>query len=121
MLTRQQLGAQGERAAADHLRQLGYRVLARNYRCPLGELDLVAQDGPETVFVEVKSRRAGRDDLAPEESVSPSKVGRLARLAERYLVDQGKPEALWRIDVVAVILESSGRVQRIEHLRNAIY
>jgi putative endonuclease len=121
VLTRQELGARGERAAADHLRRLGYRLLATNYRCALGELDLIAQDGPETVFVEVKARRSGPDDLAPEESVTPAKAARLARLAEVFLVERGKPEALWRIDVVAVILEPSGLVRRIEHLRNAVY
>lgn len=120
MTDRQQLGSRGEGLAAAYLARQGYRVLARNHRGSLGELDLVVQDGPETVFVEVKTR-VGRSDTAPEESVSPSKVARLARLAEAYLADQHREEAMWRIDVVAVLLDRDGRLVRLDHLRNAVY
>ena len=120
MPDRKQLGDRGEQMAADYLARQGYRVLTRNHRGPLGELDLVAQDGPETVFVEVKTR-VGRSDVAPEESVSPSKVARLTRLAEAYLADRRREEAMWRIDVIAVLLDAEGRLVRLDHLRNAVY
>ena len=120
MLSRQELGARGEALAAAHLQRAGYRLLRRNHRTNLGELDLVCQDGPELVFVEVKTRIGGRESR-PEESVDPRKVRQLARLAEAYLAAEGQEEAMWRIDVVAVVLDSGGRQQRLEHLRNAVY
>ena len=120
MSARKELGARGEVLAADYLAGLGYRVLGRNHRTALGELDLVVQDGPELVFVEVKTRIGGRQ-VAPEESVSPAKVARLARLAEAYLVDRRREDAMWRIDVVAVLLDTTGRLLRLDHLRNAVY
>lgn len=120
MTGRKQLGDRGEALAADYLTGQGYRVLARNHRTSLGELDLVAQDGAELVFVEVKTR-VGRADTAPEESVGPAKVTRLARLAEAYLADRRREDAMWRIDVVAVLLDRDGRLVRLDHLRNAVY
>ena len=80
MLSRKELGLRGESLAADYLAGQGYRLLARNHRTPLGELDLIARDGPELVFVEVKTRIGG-EQTAPEESVNWSKAERLARLA----------------------------------------
>lgn len=120
MLTRKELGLLGENLAAEYLAGQGYRVLRRNYRNSLGELDLILQDGAETVFVEVKTRVGGLG-ARPEESVSPAKVGRLARLAESYLVAARHEDAMWRIDVVAVVLDPAGRLRRLEHLRNAVY
>jgi putative endonuclease len=117
---RKLLGTRGETLAAEYLARQGYRVLARNHRTSLGELDVVAQDGPEMVFVEVKTR-VGRFEVAPEESVSPAKVARLTRLAEAYLADRRREDAMWRIDVVAVLLDSNGRLVRLDHLRNAVY
>ena len=114
------LGKRGEELAAVELRRQGYRMLARNLRTPLGELDLVCQDGPEIVFVEVKARRAGGLS-APEESVGGAKLQRLTRLAEAYLVSTGREAAMWRIDVVAIELAQDGRITRFEHYRNAAY
>jgi putative endonuclease len=119
-LTRKQLGGRGEELAARYLQRLGYRLLARNYRTVLGELDLIAQDGPEVVFVEVKTRM-GADQSHPEESVNPAKVERLARLAESYLAAKRREETLWRIDVVAVVVDRNGELRRLDHLRNAVY
>jgi putative endonuclease len=120
MLDSKALGARGEELAARHLTDQGYRLLARNHRTRLGELDIVAEDGPEVVFVEVKTR-LGSPDQVPEESVSVAKVRRLARLAEAYLAATERQERMWRIDVVAVILDRSGALRRLDHLRNAVY
>jgi putative endonuclease len=119
-LTRKELAQLGEDLAARHLTRHGFRILARNFRIPRGELDLIAQDGPELVFIEVKSRIGGAESR-PEEAVNARKVVRLARLAEAYLAKSGREDAMWRIDVVAVVLDSSGRLVRLEHLRNAVY
>src|SRR5215208_1563610 len=99
MLSRRQLGDRGEELAARYLAQQGYRVLARNHRTSFGELDLVAEDGAEIVFVEVKTR-FGTLETMPQESVNPRKVDRLTRLAEAFLAARGRENAMWRIDVV---------------------
>lgn len=120
MLTGKRLGALGERLADEYLRRQGYRIRARNYRTALGEIDIVAEDGDEIVFVEVKTR-LGSPSLTPEESVTPSKVGRLERLAEAYLMAEGLEERMCRIDVVAIVLDSMGRLLRLDHFRDAVY
>lgn len=120
MLGNRDLGRLGEALAAAHLGRQGYRVLARNARTALGELDLVCEDGPEVVFVEVKCRRAGGSS-SPEDSVGRVKLARLARLAEEYLVRSGRESAMWRIDLVAIELDRQGGLVRLEHHRNAGY
>lgn len=118
MNRRQVVGTRGEQIAARFLERAGVRILARNCRSAIGELDLVAQEGDEIVFVEVKTR-VGGSDLAPDESVTASKLHRLGRLAERYLATEGKQDSPWRVDVIAVVLDPSGRVGRVEHVRGA--
>lgn len=103
----------GEVLAAALLTLKGYRIQARNWRCPLGEVDLVVRRGDTVVFVEVKtriSRRAG----APEEAVTKAKRARLRRLAELYLSRFRQAHYGCRFDVVAVDL---GRFPpRLRHL-----
>ena len=118
MSRRQALGTRGEELAAAFLTRAGLEVVARNYRSRLGEIDLVARDGDELVFVEVKAR-VGGVETAPDAAVSAAKLERLGRLAERYLADVGTPEQPWRVDVVAVVLDERGAVRRIDHLRGA--
>lgn len=106
------LGARGEAAAAGFLERLGYRIVARNVRAPIGrtragalvrgELDIVAFDGDTLVFVEVKTRTS--DALAePESAVTQSKRRRLIRTARRYRRLVGPFEAPFRFDVVGVV------------------
>ncbi|MCC7104810.1 MAG: YraN family protein [Chloroflexi bacterium] len=114
------LGQLGEDLAARHLEGLGYRLLGRNVRSSLGELDLVFRERDEVVFVEVKARRSLLG-IAPEEKVDRRKIERLARLAEAYLAERGLEESAWRIDVVAVVLDAQGRVQRLQHYKYAVY
>ena len=115
---RQGLGRRGEILAARHLEALGMRVLERNVRLPGGEIDLVAQEADELVFVEVKAR-IGDPETAPDVAVTAAKLERLGRLAEAYVERAGSPDRDWRVDVVAVVLERSGRVVRIDHLPGA--
>ena len=110
------LGGRGEALAADFLRRAGLQIVARNYRSSLGELDLVARDGDETVFVEVKTR-VGGPGTAPDVAVTATKLERLARLAEVYLAREGSADAPWRVDVVAIVLGGRGEVRTIDHLR----
>lgn len=115
---RRALGRLAEDLAAAHLQGLGWTILARNWRRRAGELDLVARDGPILVFVEVRSRKARSRGGSPEESVGWDKRRRLRLLAELYL--QEHPwKGPCRIDVVAVVLDSAGKVERLDHYRDA--
>ena len=112
-------GRKGEAVAAEHLRRIGYRIVDTNYRCRLGEVDIVAEEDGELVFVEVRSRVSGTGGV-PEESIDRHKRERLRRLAESYL--QSHPERAFhcRVDVVAVEFSPSGVPQRIELIKNAV-
>ena len=116
MDARKTMGRRGEDRAARALEDGGCRIVARNYACALGEIDLVAMDGPTWVFVEVKARRSGRFG-GPLEGVTAAKQERLARLAEHYLSVQGIADAPVRFDVVGIDL--SGPSPRVEWVRDA--
>ncbi len=115
---RQGLGKRGEDLAARHLVDRGYKILARNWRCEVGELDLVVLDGDCLVCVEVRARR-GRALGTPEESITPAKQERLLNLAWSYMMAHD-----WtgdcRIDVFAIEMDRRGRMLRIDHYENAV-
>lgn len=112
------LGQRGERAAARHLKRLGYRIVARGARSGLGELDLVAVDGRIVVFVEVKTR-ASQDAGHPSEAVDAAKQRRLTRLALGFLKRRGLLDCAARFDIVAVTWPAGQRRPTIEHFPNA--
>jgi putative endonuclease len=116
---RARLGASGERLAAGTLEAHGYQIVARNWRCVYGEIDLIAEDGDELVFVEVKTRRGARLGT-PEEAITPAKRRRLIAAAQTYLAEQGAEQRPYRIDVVAVALSAAGRVEGVRLYRRAI-
>jgi len=109
---RRRLGDRGEHLAEAFLAGRGYRALARNYRCPAGEVDLVCRDGGTLAFIEVKTRR-GTAFGVPEEAVTPTKVAHLAAVANHYMAACGLEGEPWRIDVVAIQLDTSGYVADI--------
>jgi putative endonuclease len=119
-IPRRKLGQLGEDVAAGYLERQGYVILARNWRCPVGEIDLVAQDGESLVFVEVRARRGDRFGT-PEESVTPDKQARLLELAQTYLQEADLGDQNWRIDVVAIDMDWRGRIKRLNLIRNAIW
>nr|BBH88659.1 UPF0102 protein [Thermosporothrix sp. COM3] len=114
-----ELGRLGERLAAERLTRDGYQILARNFRCEYGEMDLIAREGSELVFVEVKTRRSTAYGL-PEEAVDARKQQRLIRIALYYLGTHELTECSWRIDVVAVQLSRSGVLEEIRVYRYAV-
>lgn len=116
---RAKLGGAGERLAAGWLEARGFRVLARNWRCAYGELDVIAEDGGELVFVEVKTRR-GVAHGAPEEAITASKRAHLIAAAQMYLMEHQSEMLPCRIDVVAVQLDGQGRLTDVRHYRSAI-
>lgn len=116
---RQRLGRWGERVAATYLESIGNEVIARNWRCRHGEIDLVLRDRDTIVFVEVKTRR-GRDFGAPEEALTPRKAQKLLELGQQYIADHELADSAWRIDLVAVELDQDGHLIRCDHIPNAV-
>ena len=111
-----ELGKQGEALAAAYLERIGYRIVARNYRLRLGELDLIAEENGSVVFIEVKTRRDGAA-VGPFEAVTRAKRRQMAKVAMEYLVRHGQSERAARFDVVAVTL--LGNEPRIELMQTA--
>ncbi|HWL66076.1 MAG TPA: YraN family protein [Actinomycetota bacterium] len=105
-----------EDIAADHLEQLGFRIVARNYRCDAGEIDIVALGEGVLVFCEVKARRDDRFG-SPAEAVTYAKQARLRRLAACWLAEHRPGAVDIRFDVVSVIVRS-GRVE-LTHIPDA--
>jgi putative endonuclease len=113
---RDALGDRGENVAARYLRNRGYKIIIRNFRCDLGEIDIVARDGKTLVFVEVKTR--AYEDPAPEDQVNQAKQHQLTRVAKLYLSRYGIPQPPSRFDVVAIIWPN-GRDPLIRHTPHA--
>ncbi len=120
---RGRLGLWGERQARLRLEAEGYQLVEANYRCRWGEVDIVAKRGQELVFVEVRTRR-GHAFGSPEESITPAKARRMTATAEHYLQTQlplsARDNTPWRIDLVCVHLDRSGKLLGINHLENAV-
>ena len=110
------LGKRGEDLAFKRIKRLGYRKIIRNYRCPLGEVDLIAQDGDTLAFIEIKTRRGVSTGYA-KEAVDDKKKRQLSKVALYYLKDNRCSDAKARFDVVAVSLD--GNEQRIEVVKDA--
>ncbi|MEV0392952.1 YraN family protein [Polymorphospora rubra] len=116
-LVRQAVGAYGERRAVQHLVAAGLRVVARNWRCVHGEVDIIAWDGETLVFCEVKTRRSTTYG-PPAAAVVPAKARRLRRLAAAWLAGAAAHPREVRFDVVAVHTTGRGPA-RVEHVRAA--
>jgi len=117
--TRQKLGRQGEQIAAVYLQRHGYIIVEHNWRCPLGEVDIVARDGNCWVFVEVRAWRPGQYGT-PEASITPRKQAKMLEVAQSYLQTTGLDDVNWRIDVVAIEMDDAAQVKRLNHIRNAV-
>ena len=117
------LGKRGEALAAGFLRAAGCGILATNYRCPWGEIDLIAQDGEELAFIEVRTRR-GSAFGTPRESITRKKADHLVATAQDYLqnhVPQNEQGNLaWRIDLVSIQMTDGQRSPQIDHIKYAI-
>jgi len=110
------LGKMGEDLAVTQLKAMKYQILERNYRCPLGEMDIIAREKGSLVFVEVKTR-ATKDFGGPAAAVHEKKQRQLSRVALLYLNQKRIRDIPARFDVVAVDL--SGMEPRIEVIQNA--
>jgi putative endonuclease len=126
---RRRLGDTGERLAVQALETAGLTVLTRNWRCAVGEIDIVAQEQapdftvsgaivPWCVLVEVRTRRGSGYGTALQ-SLTARKQAKLREVAEHYVRDTAW-SGPWRIDVVAVQMDSQGRLLAVEHIRHAV-
>ena len=121
-LHKKELGAKGEEIAVRYLKSRGYRILERNYRIKLGEIDIIAEQGTDLVFIEVKTRS---DILfgSPFDSVTVPKQKQLAKVALEYISRQNFYNRPARFDVIGVLLRGLGDAQfhdaRVELIQNA--
>jgi putative endonuclease len=116
---RREVERAGEAAAVAHLQARGLRVIARDWRCRLGQLDLICEDAGVLVAVEVKARRGDGFGL-PQEAVDWRKQAKLRSLVDAYRLASGRRDQACRIDVVAVRLDRQLRLVSCEHIRNAV-
>ena len=110
------LGKEGEDLALKKVESLGYRCIARNYRCTLGELDLVARDGETLVFIEIKTRKGKSLDYA-KEAVHARKQRQMSKVALAYMKKNRCEDIKARFDVV--VIHQKGVDREIEVIRNA--
>lgn len=114
-------GHEGEQLAARHLKRLGYRIVCRNYRCPLGEIDIIARHRGVLVFVEVKSRRSGGLG-SPKWAITSAKKHKLSQVAWHYLQQHDLIETNARFDVVTISrLQGSPHLEVIENAFESTY
>ena len=119
VMDRQEVGRLGEKAAEKFLKKRGYRIRETGFRCRHGEIDIIAQQKDCLVFIEVRTKR-NLEFGTPEESITQAKKERLAASALAYTTTHQDVPSLWRIDVVAVELDDSGKAKRIELIENAV-
>lgn len=117
-LFRRLLGDRGERAAVRFLKAEGYRILARQHRTALGEVDIIAQDGETTVFVEVKTRSTAAAGQ-PFEAVDRQKQHKMTLVALAWLKHYQRLDQPARFDVVSILWPEDSRKPQIQHFRNA--
>ena len=116
----QRIGKWGEDRAALYLAEHDYVLVGRNQRTPFGEIDLICKKEGYLIFVEVKTRTGSGYGL-PEEAVTPAKQSHLIAAIQSYLQTTGQSEAMWQIDVIAVIGSPGCEAIEMEHFENAIH
>ncbi len=118
-MTNVSFGKIGEQAACEYLHSKGFKIIEQNFRCLLGEIDIVARDGGVLVFVEVKTRFSTQYGQ-PFESVTYHKQKRLIKLAQVYMkYKHGTVAILSRFDVVSILMKD--RAKEITHIKNAFF
>jgi len=118
-MKRRDTGILGEKLAKDFLKKKGYHILETNYRCPEGEIDIVAKHKDYLVFIEVRTKKS-KEFGSPEESITPAKMKRLRATASHFRQTHDNSPPLWRIYVVAIELNQMAKLSRIELIENAV-
>jgi len=112
------LGSYGESLALEYLKGQGYRILEKNFRNKLGEIDLIAQDGKTVCFIEVKTRKS-LDQGQPYEAVTAWKIRKLSQMAMSYLKYKYRSvDISSRFDVISIVQKES-KVPSVQHIKNA--
>ena len=112
------LGDKGERKAVHFLRQQGYRILERQHRNHFGEIDIIALENDQIVFVEVKTRRTAKAGQ-PFEAVGPAKQKKVSRAALAWLKARNRLNQSCRFDVISIVWESRSGGPAISHFKHA--
>lgn len=117
---KQNFGKSGEQIAADFLQKKGFQIIEQNYFTQYGEIDLIAKDRKEWVFVEVKTRKS-KEYGEPEEAITPFKKKHLISTARIYLQKEklNENEVNWRIDVIAIMFYPD-KEPEINYIENAV-
>jgi putative endonuclease len=118
VLAKDALGKRGEDLAARHLVGAGFTIVTRNWRCEVGEIDIVAREGDTLVFVEVKTRTSTTYG-SPAEAITPRKVDKLKELALTWVREHPDGGRAIRFDVIGVLIPKLGHPQ-LQHLRGVI-
>lgn len=113
------IGKLGEALACEYLRMSGYQILERNYRCQIGEIDIIASEGDALAFVEVRTKTSDAYGL-PVETIRERKRAKLRQVAGHYLSERGPRGRCMRFDVVGILFRE-GEEPVIELIRNAFY
>lgn len=109
------LGRQGEQFVVQYIEQLGWKVISKNYHSRFGEIDIIAMDGREIVFIEVKAR-SNREYGEPQESVDRRKLNKMIKTAQLYLLSKQQENESYRFDLFT--LKKSQNGLQIEHFKN---
>ena len=120
---KRKLGDLGEKIAEKYLREKNYQILKKNYQKRWGEIDIIAKENQEIVFIEVKTRTKNKSDFygQPQDSVNFFKQQKLIKTAKTYLFENDySSQTNWRIDVIAIKLNEQNRKADLEHIKNAV-
>lgn len=104
---RKELGDAGETLACKFLKKSGYRILARNYKCPAGEIDIICSADGVIAFVEVKTR-ADDSHAAPENNIRSVKKRHIERTARFWIAQNGQPDTAYRFDAISIVMPEAG-------------
>jgi len=118
-MNRQEVGTLGEKLAQKFLKRRGYHILETGFRCREGEIDIIAHHKSYLVFIEVRTK-SNLNFGTPEESITQSKKEKLIACALTYIKTHQNLPSSWRIDVVAIEIDTKGKAKRIESIENAI-
>ena len=117
------LGSRGEKAATDYLKKIGYKILANNF-CNssgrrIGEIDIIAKDDNEIVFVEVKTRTYSQASyILPEENITRSKLYKLRKAANFYVSKNNLQESNYRFDSISLLASEKTNTAKLKHIKN---
>ncbi|MEA1925654.1 MAG: YraN family protein [Patescibacteria group bacterium] len=117
------LGRYAEKIAANYLVAQGYLILEANYMNKsgyrIGEIDLIAKDRKGWyIFVEVKARKGDPNSVVPEENITASKIRKIIKTANNYLLNEHRLGCPWRIDAISIILDFKTRKAQVRHLKH---